>query len=314
MHSMYRSILLSLIMRQRILHLNILLYLIISNLIVILLLQCTDKVHSSSHSNQSNQRLIIHWTKFYEKKYSHKSTIEEHWYQNHCPVGNCRGKMDHTYLHKADAVIFHLFHSEWPQDDLSEIRYPSQHYVAWINEYATYSWIFKRLSQLPSDYFNISMTYRIDSHIPLSYISTIKLENWKKTDLPTTLNRIFRRLQLYPKKKLVAWFVSHCNTTSNRESYVRELQKYIPVDIYGSFGSLQCGSKFNRNEHWYKMLEKDYKLYLSFENSICKDYITEKFSKILQYDIIPITLVGVNYSKVAPPHSYINAQDFKSPK
>ena len=37
------------------------------------------------------------------------------------------------------------------------------------------------------------------------------------------------------KNKLVAWFVSQCNpsaVTSGRMNYVRNLQKYIPVDLY----------------------------------------------------------------------------------
>ena len=50
--------------------------------------------------------------------------------------------------------------------------------------------------------------------------------------------------------------------------------------------------------------------YLSLENSLCKDYITEKFWKILPYNIIPIVLNGVNMTSIAPPHSYIDIKDF----
>jgi len=38
--------------------------------------------------------------------------------------------------------------------------------------------------------------------------------------------------------KLAAWFVSHCHTSSQREKYVTELQKYIDVDIFGYCGEL----------------------------------------------------------------------------
>ena len=60
---------------------------------------------------------------------------------------------------------------------------------------------------------------------------------------------------------------------------------------------------------------KKYKFYLAFENSICADYVTEKFFKPLIYEVVPIVLGGADYTKFAPPHSYINALvDFKSPK
>jgi len=32
---------------------------------------------------------------------------------------------------------------------------------------------------------------------------------------------------------IVAWMVSHCDTSSKREDYVRQLQEHIQVDIYG---------------------------------------------------------------------------------
>jgi alpha-1,3-fucosyltransferase len=60
------------------------------------------------------------------------------------------------------------------------------------------------------------------------------------------------------------------------------------------------------------MLDSKYKLYLSFENSFCKDYITEKFFKVLNYNIIPIVLGRANYSKFAPSKSYIDVRDFQS--
>ena len=64
----------------------------------------------------------------------------------------------------------------------------------------------------------------------------------------------------------------------------------------------------------YEMLEKQYKFYLSFENSLCSDYVTEKFFNILKYDVIPVTFNGADMSQIAPPHSYINTMDFKTPK
>jgi alpha-1,3-fucosyltransferase len=62
------------------------------------------------------------------------------------------------------------------------------------------------------------------------------------------------------------------------------------------------------------MLEERYKFYLSFENFICTDYITEKFFEILNRTIVPIVYRGTDYSQIAPFHSYINALDFTPEK
>ena len=62
------------------------------------------------------------------------------------------------------------------------------------------------------------------------------------------------------------------------------------------------------------MVEKEYMFYLSFENSLCKDYITEKFYDAMNHSIVPITLGGAlngahnDYEEAAgaPAHSFID--------
>lgn len=72
----------------------------------------------------------------------------------------------------------------------------------------------------------------------------------------------------------VAWFVSNCHARNRRLQYARQLSKYISVDIYGACGSHHCP---RTDPNCLEMLDKDYKFYLAFENSNCRDYITEKF-------------------------------------
>ena len=76
-----------------------------------------------------------------------------------------------------------------------------------------------------------------------------------------------------------------------------------------SFHSNTADQKYcdrSEREKCYQKIQSEYKYYLSFENSLCKDYVTEKFFKILKDDIIPVTFNGVNMSEIAPPHSHIN--------
>ena len=62
------------------------------------------------------------------------------------------------------------------------------------------------------------------------------------------------------------------------------------------------------------MLHRDYFFYLSFENSFCPDYVTEKFYRAFETGTVPVVFGGANYSLFAPNHSYINARGFKTPK
>ena len=112
------------------------------------------------------------------------------------------------------------------------------------------------------------------------------------------------------KTKGIAWFVSNCPTQGGREEYVKNLQNYIQVDIYGNCGPFKCP----RSTDCLKMLSNDYKFYLSFENSLCKDYVTEKFFNALHYNVVPVVFGGADYWRYAPSDSYINVHDFASVK
>ncbi|XP_035709712.1 glycoprotein 3-alpha-L-fucosyltransferase A-like [Folsomia candida] len=112
------------------------------------------------------------------------------------------------------------------------------------------------------------------------------------------------------KTKLGAIVVSNCEAKNDRLKYVRELQKYVPIDIYGNCGSLQCHNCFDR-------IKKEYKFYLAFEKANCRDYITEKFwTNALRNDIVPVVMGAhpEDYKALAPPNSYIHIEDFATPK
>ena len=62
---------------------------------------------------------------------------------------------------------------------------------------------------------------------------------------------------------------------SSRELYVRELQRYIDVDVFG-----KCGMWFDDEDD--PRFNDKYFFYLALENSLCEDYITEKLYTILR--------------------------------
>ena len=150
------------------------------------------------------------------------------------------------------------------------------------------------------------MTYRSDSDIFMPYGQIARR-------IPPTKNN---SVVVNSKPKLAAWFVSHCVTLSRREKLVRKLVKYLPpnsVDIYGHCGPEKCPRGKSKESCW-SMVEQNYKFYFSLENSVCKDYVTEKMFDTLKHNIVPIVLGGANYSAVFPPKSFINMRDFQHMK
>ena len=113
------------------------------------------------------------------------------------------------------------------------------------------------------------------------------------------------------RTKLLAWFCSNCQTDGKREHYFKELAKYIDIDIYGKCGNKEC---LPRNSNRCNHILNEYKFYLAAENSLCADYITEKFYRTLEMGLVPVVYGGADYAHFAPPHSYIHVANFPSPK
>lgn len=212
---------------------------------------------------------------------------------NTCDLIDQRGAAD-----TADAVLFNASpHRPWTKRPFSQI---------WILFMLESPYHTPGLSAF-SEVFNWTATYRHDSDIVAPYEKFVPYDDNVKY-------LIQNKSYAAGKTKQVAWFVSNCGARNTRREYAKELQKYISVDIYGHCGTIQCPRK---NKKCFEMLNTDYKFYLSFENSNCRDYITEKFFVTgLQHDVIPIVMGAApeDYARAAPPHSFIHVDDFESPE
>ena len=161
--------------------------------------------------------------------------------------------------------------------------------------------------------FNLTWTYRSDSDIWSPYGSYILLS----TEVPMSGNKKGTTSDFTRgKSKLVAWMVSNCGAKLRRK-FVRELKKFIKVDVFG-----KCSGKFfgesrpcPKTKQGNIECLKKYKFYLSFENALCEDYITEKYwANLGDANVIPVVMGGADYTKLAIPGSYINVMDFKTVK
>ena len=98
-----------------------------------------------------------------------------------------------------------------------------------------------------------------------------------------------------------------------------KLNSTLRIDTYGECGSLELPKPKDHSSylHSYQTIAKDYKFYLSLENSLCQEYVTEKFFNAMDSGMIPVVNGGLSkedYRSIAPPHSYIHVDDYDTPK
>ncbi|KAF5307930.1 hypothetical protein FQR65_LT06497 [Abscondita terminalis] len=255
--------------------------------------------------NNNNIKIILYWTKFWNRNYP--IGLGSNPFRG-CKYKNCYTTFNRSFVHTEDfdAVLFHGSIYNPKIHGRPEIRNVNQRYIYFNLEAPSNKIYYNPNFTLFNNFYNLTITYRFDSDVRIRYGSIRK----RKT------NRHFPTAKDVEKKtKLVAWFVSHCKTTSKREDLVKAMQKYVPVDVYGKCGNLSCArSGYLSMDHCYNLLERDYKFYLSFENSLCKDYFTEKLYYVLPKTIIPIVYAGHDETILAPPNSFINIKDFENVK
>ena len=279
----------------------------------------------------SDVKLILFWTPFFGVKDYGFGMGRNAFIKAECPVSNCRTTTDRDLVNQSDAIIFHPF--DVNVKDLPTHRMAHQRFILFFFEAYVSHRNFPVFQNPVTNlqFFNWTMTYRRDSDIYGSSYGSITRRNQSAplNELPPTLspeesppdpssfwqfsglNQSRRHPAVANRTKSVAWFVTNCNTPSKREIFFRQVAKYIPIDIFGGCGPLKClrGGSENCDQ-----LLNDYKFYVSAENSICPDYVTEKFYRALEMGVVPIVYGGADYSAYAPPHSYINAADFESPQ
>lgn len=78
--------------------------------------------------------------------------------------------------------------------------------------------------------FNYTATFRRESDLPLTlqYLSSLQSLTSKKYFTETS-----DKFSVHKKLSPVVYVQSDCNTPSERDSYVEELSKHIPIDSYG---------------------------------------------------------------------------------
>lgn len=250
-------------------------------------------------TNLTNYKTILYWNSFFDSNNYFGSGTKPF---EHCEVSDCYVTSNKLLQSQDefDAIIFHAAeYSIWRHGKPNKRSF-NQRYIFFNLETP----ISRQIDKYASYYFyNWTMTYLNKSDLFAPYARIIKQStNYTIPSLSFVTN----------KTKLAAWFVSNCKTPSKRDKYVKELKKHVNIDIYGNCGPNKCAKKYLNK--CYDIIESNYLFYLSFENTFCEDYVTEKLYNLLTRNIVPIVYGLGNYKQLAPPNSVINTGDFKTIK
>ncbi|KAK9708433.1 hypothetical protein K7432_009652 [Basidiobolus ranarum] len=241
---------------------------------------------------------ILYWTKFFGEPLLEGQNVDYCGYPYTCTFTYNREEISNSSL-----LIFHA--PDYNPRDLPKSDYKDK-------RTKTLPWILNTAEAPVNDpwqldpknlkNFEYSSTYRRDSHFPISYFGEKLLDYVRRPQIPRANNT---------DHAPIAWIVSNCKAKNKRHYFVRELMKYIDIDIYG-----HCMN----NKEWPEgkstaEVIQNYKFYLVLENSNCRDYVTEKLENAYEAGAVPIVDGPDSYDFIAPTkNALINVNSFDNPK
>ncbi|RNA05317.1 alpha-(1-3)-fucosyltransferase C-like [Brachionus plicatilis] len=259
-----------------------------------------------NHKTSFKPKVILLWNDLGPwKDYQYGIGKFEPFVKRNCPVTNCEITKNKSHLSESDLVIVHM-RSKFSY--LPTNRPEKTRMVFFIIESPIHSYQFHPKY---NGLFNLTATYNLNSDFSPYYYSNIEFK-WER-NLKFDENQDFS----INKTKLAFFLATNCRAFSKRTEYVKEMQKHSNrIDVYGGCGkscNISGEDRFSSNLCRQK-LSKDYRFLLAFENSMCKDYITEKLLDTVLFDIVPVVFGYGPYDQLIPRSAYINALDFKTPK
>ena len=200
-------------------------------------------------------------------------------------------------MEEADAVVFHIPSMlSWSVVH----KRPGQKWVGWSAECdVNYPQLRNRVFMAR---FDLTMTYRLDSDVPVPYINEWIYGQLRRPPAPKTENAT------------AVIFLSNMRENSGRSSYITELMKYIRVDSYGKWKPNRVLQQDTGKETKLDTIAR-YRFSLAFENSLSQDYVSEKFFDSLIAGSVPVYLGASTIEAFAPADQcYINVNEFGSPR
>ncbi|KAI6230035.1 Glyco-tran-10-N domain-containing protein [Aphelenchoides fujianensis] len=151
------------------------------------------------------------------------------------------------------------------------------------------------------DFFNLTVTYQTKSDVFYPYGLFERIDGTEEDGEVYTDAELERAIDQKTEMALVA--NSNCRTDSHREYLIEDLKKRIPLTTVGKCYGVKC------DDQCFTSLQRQHFFYLAFENSVCPDYVTEKFFRMKDL-IVPVVLNRLSVPENVPSYAFIAVDDF----
>nr|XP_033818169.1 alpha-(1,3)-fucosyltransferase 7 [Geotrypetes seraphini] len=259
-------------------------------IVCIFILFITQYVPGNDKGNDAASLLILIWYWPFHKTLNLTSNVCYDLYG----IKNCQLTDNRSMLVQADVVVFHHKELQKSSDVPYEMRPPGQKWVWASLESPSNVMDLEKWNHT----FNWVLSYRQDSDIFVPYGKLVLHSPSNSFTIP-------------PKTGLVSWVISNYKSIHERALLYKKLFQHVTVDIYGKAAKKELCPKC------LLPVVSKYKFYLAFENSIHRDYITEKmWYNSFEACAVPVVLgpPRTNYEQFVPPDSFIHVEDFESPE
>ncbi|XP_047529591.1 alpha-(1,3)-fucosyltransferase 10 [Vanessa atalanta] len=237
----------------------------------------------------------------------------------HCPNNiKCDFIKDKNYneIFNVNAYLFYASNIKF--DDLPLPRNPNKILWGLYHEESPRN-VEELLHEKILSLFNYSATFSRYSDIPfpLQYLESLQDITSTKYFKPTRV-----KTKLMNELSPILYLQSDCETATERDTYVKELMKFIEIDSYGAcLNNKEMPMKFqedylnNLNDDDFLNYISRYKFVLAIENGVCEDYVTEKFWRAIKIGTVPIYFGSTTIRDWLPNNkSAILLEDFPTPK
>ncbi|XP_071056747.1 alpha-(1,3)-fucosyltransferase B [Onthophagus taurus] len=232
-----------------------------------------------------------------------------------CDIYKCLISGNRDYFNKPNLAVIAFYGSSI---DLIDLPLPRENKTwALYHEESSRNtpWLIFPESQ---NLFNVTSTFSRYSNYPLTLSGL--------NDDSITGLKYYLPLPLKKRKKLspIVYIQSICDNPIQRDSYVKKLMDYMPIDSFGKcLNNKELPEELQlNNEGVYDLYQEDlmnfiaqYKFSIAIENCICNDYITEKLWRPLIAGSVPIYFGSPTIKDWLPNNkSAIILDDFKTIK